>query len=61
MKKDNKKIVTSMFNSGKSPFYIHHKTGINLKEVYHYVRQDTEAQSRYKAQLHANKTFKILA
>jgi len=61
MKKDNKKTVTSMFNSGKSPYQIHEETGINLKEVYHFVKQDGEAQARYNKQLRANREAKIIA
>jgi len=61
VKKDNKKTVTKMFNSGKSPYQIHNETGINLKEVYHFVRLDGEAQARYNKQLKANRDAKIIA
>jgi hypothetical protein len=44
----NKEIVVNLFKENYSPYNISIKTGIGIKEVYHYLKQSEEVQNKYK-------------
>ena len=55
MAKTNKEIVEELFKKGHSAYSMSIKSGINLKECYHFLRQSEELKQLHKAKLYAEK------
>ncbi len=47
----NRKLVTDMFNNNKSAYAIHVNTGLGIKEVYNYIKENETAKHRHKKAL----------
>jgi len=48
----NKDKVIEMFKDNCSAYEIHLKTGLSIKEVYHYIRESEELANRHKKALY---------